>query len=116
MVAHPLDVLVLTDLRLTRSKVGKVSSRLEQMFDGQWRFLSNISEPVAANKRPVGVGALVHASLSQFLQVIPAPAPPDLPLDAWLSATAGRILILQCTRPEASGVCWLVGVYHVARP
>ena len=72
MVAHPLDVLFLTDLRLSRAKVGKVRSRLEQMFDGQWRFLSNISEPVAANKRLVGVGALVHASLSQFLQVIPA--------------------------------------------
>ena len=117
MVAHPLDVLFLTDLRLSRAKVGKVRSRLEQMLDGQWRFLSNISEPVAANKRPVGVGALVHASLSQFLEVIPAPAPPDLPLDAWLSATAGRILILRGKRPEASGVCWLVGVYqHVAMP
>ena len=46
--------------------------------------------------------------------MIPAPAPLDLPLDAWLSATAGRILILHCTSPEASGV---LGVYqHVAMP
>ena len=56
------DIMFLSDLRVARDKVGQLRRTVEAALLDEWRLHTDISTTVG---RPVGMGALIRASLAQ---------------------------------------------------
>ena len=107
------DVLFLSDLRTTRGKIGRPRRTIEAALRDEWRLLTDISE---SGGRPVGMGALIHASLALHAEQLKIDRPADVLEPHWRAAADGRVLRLQIKRPLAPKVGWIVGIYqHVAK-
>jgi len=105
------DILFLSDVRSTRNRCGRVRREIEDELEGEWRLLTEIAP---GKKSPVGVGALVHASLLPCISPLPLPQPAGVDLAKWTRAVQGRILILQCKPGDTPQIWWFVGIYQHA--
>ena len=83
------DVLFLSDLRTTRGKIGRPRRTIEAAVRDEWRLWTDIP---TVEGRPVGMGALIHASLASHIEQISPNRPADVPEPQWIEAVAGRIL------------------------
>jgi len=105
------DILFLGDLVTTRDQIGRLKKRLESDLGDEWFLSTNISELPG---RPVGVGALIHCSLANYMTDCILP---QFDESNGARAVAGRILSFKVTRPEFPYVWQIVGIYqHVAKP
>jgi len=110
--SHRPDILFLLDLYTPRNKIGKLRGRLELGLAEEWFLVTDIR---TGEGRPLGIGALLHASLARQVSKIELVCPPGLDVTKWKAAVEGRILIVEVSRPELSHSWWFGGVYqHVA--
>ena len=100
------------DLYTPRNKIGKLRGRLENGLDEEWFLISDIR---AGEGRPIGIGALLHASFARQINTVDLVCPPAFEAAKSATAVERRILIIQISRPELSQPWWFGGVYqHVA--
>jgi len=110
--ASRCDVLFLSDMRISRRKIGRARQLLESAVQREWLLLTDIRQ---LPYRPMGIGVLVHSSLASQAQQLQVLRPPDAPESEWEEAVSGRIFLLQIKKPFGNVTWWVVGIYqHVA--
>ena len=110
---HRPDILFLGDMGATRAHIGRLRQRLEAELDDEWFLWTDIN---ASPGYPIGMGAVIHCSLAQYISKIELPCPPDLDKEIWTGAVAGRLMQLEVTRPELPKPWRFIGIYqHVAK-
>ena len=109
METHRPDIFFLLDLYTPLNKIGNLRGRLENGLDEEWFLISDIR---AGEGRPMGIGALLHASLARQIRKVDLVCPPAFEAAKWAAAVEGRILIIQISCQELSHPWWFGGVYQ----
>ena len=110
---HRPDILFLGDMGCSRAGVGRLRQRLTAELDDEWFLWTDIS---ASPGYPIGMGAIIHCSLDQYIKKLDLPCPPEANNSIWSRAVEGRLMQLEICRPEFRRPWRYIGIYqHVAR-
>ncbi len=82
------DILILADVGATRAHIGRLRQRLEAELDDEWFIWTDIS---ASPGYPIGMGAVMHCSLTHFISKIELPCPAFEHGDMVWSSTRERL-------------------------
>jgi hypothetical protein len=99
----------------SRDQIGRLRQRLEAELDDEW-FLWTDTSLSAPPGYPVGMGAVIHCSLAQYIRKVELPCPLEVNREVWRRAVAGRLMQLEVSRPELRIPWRFIGIYqHVAK-
>ncbi len=92
-----------------RAHIGRLRQRLEAELDDEWFLWTDIS---ASPGYPIGMGAVIHCSLAQYISKIELPCSSELNKEVWTGAVEGRLMQLEVTRQELPKPWRFIGIYQ----
>jgi hypothetical protein len=86
---HRPAIFFLGDMGSSRDQIGRLRQRLEAELDDEWFLWTDTSAPPGY---PVGMGAVIHCSLAQYIRKVELPCPLEVNREVWRRAVEGRLI------------------------
>ncbi len=96
-----------------RDQIGRLRKRLEADLDDELFLWTDTS---AQQGYPVGMGAMIHCSLAQYIRKVELPCPLEVNREVWRRAVEGRLMQLEVSSPKLRIPWRFIRIYqHVAK-